>query len=115
MWCYNILGDNKGSILYISYFDSITAGHFLLTSNIVLLKRENHEPILTVKIIEWRKSIDYSSLSIEVNPSRVGKKNVYIFRIGSTPIPSSEQLHISRHHMDKQLNLELPNILLYQL
>ena len=30
----------------------ISAGSVLLTSNIIYLKRENHEPIITVKIIE---------------------------------------------------------------
>ena len=81
MWCYNILGDNNGGTSYILQLDPITAWSVLLTSKIVALKRENPEPILTVKIIEWRKFIDYFDLSIEADPSRVGKKNVYYFNI----------------------------------
>ena len=38
---------------------------------------ENVESILTVKIIERRKFIDYFGLSIDANPSRVGKKNIH--------------------------------------
>ena len=49
----------------------------LLTS--FFLKGGNTEPILTVKRIEWMKFIDYFGLSIEADPSRVGKKNVCIF------------------------------------
>ena len=77
MWCYNILGDNKGSISHLLQLDTTTTGYFLLTSNLVALKRGNYEPILTVKMIEWRKFIDYSGLSIEASPSRVVKLNVY--------------------------------------
>ena len=43
------------------------------------------------------------------------KKNVFFVPIGSTIIPSSGQLHISRYHLDKGFNLELPKLLLYQL
>ena len=64
MWCYNILGDNNGSISHLLKLYPIAVGSILLTSNLVALKRENTEPILTVKIIEWIKLIDYIGLSI---------------------------------------------------
>ena len=89
MWCYNILGYNNGSISHILQLDPINTGYFILTSNLVWLKRENPDPILTVKRIEWRKFNDYFGLSIEADPSRVGKKNLYIFHIYHIPIPSS--------------------------
>ena len=85
MWWYNILGDNEGSISHLLRLDPITAGSILLTDNLVALKRETTEPILTVKITEWRKFIDYSGLSIEDDPSKVGKKNVHFVRIGFIP------------------------------
>ena len=65
MWWYNILGDNEGHISHLLQLDPITAGCDLLTSNLVSLNRVNSEPILTVKIIEWRKFIDYFGLSID--------------------------------------------------
>ena len=37
-------------------------------------KGGNSEPILIVKRTEWRKSIDCFDLSIETDPSKVGKK-----------------------------------------
>ena len=49
MWCYNILGDNNGSISHILQLHPITTGSILLTSNLVALKKGNREPILTVK------------------------------------------------------------------
>ena len=110
-----MLGDNEESISHLLWSDTITAGYFLLTSTIVFLKRENPEPILTVKIIEWRKFIDYFGLSIEADQSRVGKKNIYFVSVGSTPIPSYGQIYISRHRLDKEFNLELPKLRLYQL
>ena len=73
MWCYNILGDNEVSISDILQLDTITSGSVLLTNNLVALKREKPEPILTVKIIEWRKFIDYFGLNIEANLYRLGK------------------------------------------
>ena len=69
--------------------------------NHVALKRENNDPILIVKIIEWRKFIDYFGLSIQVDLSRVGKKNIYFFHIEYLISPSSVKLHTSRHHLDK--------------
>ena len=101
MWWCNILGDNEGSVSYLLWFDPITERYFLLTYSIVFLKRENYEPILTVKIIEWRKLIDYFGLIIEADPSRVGKKNSYFVCMYYKTIPSSAQLHISRHHLYK--------------
>ena len=62
---YNILGDNEGHISHLLRLDTIAAGCDLLTSNLVSLNRGNSEPILTVKIIEWRKFIDYFGLSID--------------------------------------------------
>ena len=81
MWWYNIFGDDEGSISYILRLGTIAAGSVLITTNLVALKRENHEPILTVKRTEWRKFIDYSGLSIETNPSRVGK-NIFFCTLG---------------------------------
>ena len=78
----------------------------MITDNLVSLKRENTEPILTVKIIEWRKLIDYIGLSIEADPSTVGKDNVYMFHIGNIPIPSSVKFHIASHQMEKLIYLE---------
>ena len=77
MWCYNILGDNRGRISHLLWFHLITAGSVLLTSYSVFLKMENPEPILRVKSFEWRKSVDCFGLNIKANPSRVVKKNVF--------------------------------------
>ena len=85
MWWYNIIGDNEGSISHPLRLDSISAGSILLTDNLVALKRENSEPILTVKRTEWRKFVDCFGLSIEAGPSKVVKNNVHFFRIGSIP------------------------------
>ena len=62
--------------------DPITAGYFLLTSNLFALKSEKYKTILTGKIIEWAKFIDYYGLSIEADLTRVGKKNVHLIHIG---------------------------------
>ena len=88
MWWYNIFGDNKGSISDPLRLDTITAGSILLTANIIALKRGNYEPILIVKITECRKFIEYFGLSIEADPSRVGKKNVHFVHIRYKTIPS---------------------------
>ena len=82
MWWYNILGDNEESISHILRLDHISSGSILLTSNLVALKRENSEPILTSKRTEWSKFIDYFGQIIDSNPSRVGKKNVHFFILG---------------------------------
>ena len=87
MWWYNILGDNDGIISPILRLDAITAGYILLTAKLFALKRENSDPILTVKSIEWRKFIDYFGLSIKADPSRVGKKKIHLFHIGYIPRP----------------------------
>ena len=105
MLCYSIPADNEGSISHILQLYRINAGSVLLTSNLIALKRGNYEPILAVETIEWRKFIDYFGLSIEVDPSRVGKKNICFFHIGYIPIPSSVKLHIARHNLDKDFNL----------
>ena len=65
MWCYNILGENKGSISHLLWIDPIAAGSILLTDNLVALKRENSEYICIVKITEWNEFIDYSGLNTE--------------------------------------------------
>ena len=81
LW-YNILGDNKGIVSHLLRLDPINSGSILLTDNLVALKSENSEPILTDKRTEWSKFLDYFGLSIEADPSRVGKNNVYFFHIG---------------------------------
>ena len=101
MWRYNILGDNKGRIPHILRLDPITAGCVLLTAKLVALKRGNIEPILTVKRTEWRKFIDYFGLSIEAEPSRKVKNNVYFPLKGYIPITSFVKSHTAMHHMDK--------------
>ena len=101
LWWYNIIGDNKGSISYILQIGTITVGSILLTTNLVELKRENNDPILAEKIIEWRKFIGYFGLSIEADPSRVGKNNVYLFHIVFITIPLSVKIHISWQHLRK--------------
>ena len=52
MWYCNILGDNNGGISHLLQLITITAESLLITYNAVALKRENLEPILTLKIIE---------------------------------------------------------------
>ena len=76
MWWYNtrILGDNKGSISHLLRHDIISSGSILLTVKLVVLKRENYEPILAVKKTECRKYFNDFGQSIEADPSRVGKK-----------------------------------------
>ena len=100
MWWYNILGDNEGSMPHILQLDPITGGSILLTVKLVVPKKENYDTILTVKITEWRKFIDYFGQNIESNPSKVGQKNPHSVRIGYIPRPSSVNIHISRHHLD---------------
>ena len=82
MWWYNILGDNEGSISNILRIDPITAGYILFTVDLFAPKIINSDPILTLKRTEWRKFIDYFGLSIEANPSKVGKKNVHFSILG---------------------------------
>ena len=108
------VGELQNFELVGMWFDPITEGCFLLTSNIVFMKRKNPEHILTFKIVEWRKFIDYFGLSAEVKPSRVGEKNLYFVHIGSTPSSSSVRPHISRHYLYKEFNLEPPKLCLYQ-
>ena len=115
MGCYNILGDNEGSISHILWLDIITAGYILLTVKLVALKSGNCEPILTVKRTEWRKFIDYLCLSIEADASRAGKKNIYFVHIGCILRTSSAKLHISRHHRYKDFISSPLNLCLYQL
>ena len=105
MWCYNILWYNKESISHILRLNNVTVGSILITVKLVALKRENPEPILTVKINVWRKFIYCFGLIIEANPSRVGNQNIYSIHTGYISILSSVKLHISRHHLDKYFNL----------
>ena len=105
MWWYNILWDNGGSISHLLRLGPITEGSILITNNLVSLKRVNSELILIVKRTEWRKFIDYFGLSTEADPSKVGRKNVHFFCIGSIESTSSENTHIARQHMEKQFNL----------
>ena len=53
---------------------TINKGSILISSNLVALKRGNPDPILTVKIIEWGRFIDYFGLSIEAVPIQRGQK-----------------------------------------
>ena len=99
-----MIGDNYGSISHLLRTDTIDEGSILLTDNLIALKRGNSEPILIVKRTEWSKFIDYFSLSIEANPSRVGKKNVYFVHIGSIPRTPYGNLHITRQQLDKEFN-----------
>ena len=64
------------------WFDVITVGSVLPIAELFFLKRENPEPILTVKRIEWSKLIGYFGVIIESDPFRVVKKNVYFFILG---------------------------------
>ena len=68
-----------------------------------------------MKIFEWRKFIDDLGLNIEADPSKVGKKKVFIFFIGSIPIPSYRHPHMERHNFYKWFNLVPPKICIYQL
>ena len=58
------------------------------------MKIENPDSILTVKIIEWRKLIDYFCQSIETIASRAEKKTIYFVRTGYIPSPSYGHPHI---------------------
>ena len=80
MCWYNIIWYKKRSISHLLRPDPITAGAILLTVNLVALKRGKYEPVLIVKRTEWRKSIDYFGLSIEADPSKVVKNNVFIWK-----------------------------------
>ena len=105
MWCYNILVDNNRSISHLLQLDHFTRGSILLTDNLNSLKRENTESILTVKIIEWRKFIDCYGHSVEADPSRVEKKNIYFVCFGYITSPLNLNNHIVRQHLDKEFNL----------
>ena len=49
IWWYNIIWDNNRIISHILRLDPITAGYVLLTDYLVSMKRQNYEPISTVK------------------------------------------------------------------
>ena len=77
-----ILKYNKGIISHLLRLDHITTGYVLLITNLVEVKRRNTGPILIVNRTEWSRLIGYLGLSIEANPSRVGKNNVYLSILG---------------------------------
>ena len=77
----------------------ITTGYVLITANLVWLKMENPEPILTAKRVEQRKFIDYFGLSIEAEPSRAKKKNVCFSVLGPYQSLNMEHPHIERYQM----------------
>ena len=78
MWWYYILGDNGGIVSDILRVDTITAGYILLAVKIVALKKVNSEPILTVKITEWRKLLNI--LVKVLRPTHPGwSKRTHIF------------------------------------
>ena len=58
MWWYNIIENNEGSISHILWIDPIAVESILLTAKDFATKRENYDPILIVKITEWRKFVD---------------------------------------------------------
>ena len=80
-------------------------GLFYSLLKLFALKRNCFEPIITMNITKRRKFIDYFGISNRADPSRVGKKNIYIFHIGYILSPSSVKLHISRHHLGIDFNL----------
>ena len=94
MWWYNILEYKEGRISHILQLGPSTEGYMLLAANLVALKGGNCETILIVKITEWRKFIDYFSLSIKADPSKVDKNNINIVRIRYISITSSGNTHI---------------------
>ena len=114
MWWYNILGDNDGGLSHNLQFDRITAGSIWLTVKLVAPKRENYEPIWTFKQTEWRKFIDYFGLSIEADPSKVSKNNIYVVCIESIPSTSSGNPHVASQQLDTYFSLETPKLRLYQ-
>ena len=81
MWWHNVLGDNKGIISHLLWLDPITADSVLLAAKIFEMKRENPEPTLIMKIIEWSKLIYCLGVIIEAGASSVGKNKVYIFSV----------------------------------
>ena len=95
MWWYNILKDNEGSISHL--YGLVLLLLCFTRCQPHFSERENPDPILTVKIIEWRKFVDYSGVSIKADPSRVDKKNIYYFGIGYITSPSSGNPRIARH------------------
>ena len=111
MWWYNILGDNKEIMSHIIRLYPINVGYILLDVKLVELERENYDYILIVKRTEWSKFIDYFSLIIEADPSKVGKKNIHFVFIWFMTINSSVNPHISRQHLYKQFS---PKLCLYQ-
>ena len=114
MWWHNILGDTNGSISHLLWLGTIAAGSLLLSANPVAIKRKNSDFILIVKRTLWRKSIDYSSQSIEADPSRVVKNNIFIVYVGYITRPSPIKLHISMHHMEKENLFKPQNLYLYE-
>ena len=63
----------------------------MIKVQLILLKRNNDEPILTAKSIQWMKFIDYIGPSIKADPSRIGGKT-YKFSI----LVLYQTLHLER-------------------
>ena len=61
------------------------------------------------------KLIDYSGLSIEAEPSRVGKNNLHFVYIGSIQITLYGNPHISSQQLHRHFNLEPPKLPLQKL
>ena len=97
--------DNEGRISDILRLYPINAGYILFTADLVTLKRGNSEPILMVRINEWRKLIDYFSISIVADPSRMSKNNMHFVHFGYIPSTSYGNPYIARQNMDKEFNL----------
>ena len=115
MWWYNIIGYNQGIISHILQLDNITEGSMLLNVKPVALKRVTYEPILIVNRTKWRNLIDYFGQSIEADPSKVGKKKIYIFPYWIYTKTFICKLHISRQHLVKYFKSNHEYICLYQL
>ena len=92
--------DNNRSISNLLQLDNFTRGSILLTANLDALKRGNTESILTVTIIEWRKFIGFYGRSVEADPSRVDKKNIYFVCIGYITSPLYVNTHMVRQQLD---------------
>ena len=67
-----------------------------------------------MKRTEWRKFVDYFGRSIDADPSRVVRITYIFVYIGSIPITSSRNPHITEHQMYKLFDLEPPKLRLHQ-
>ena len=101
---------------YLIYYGLILLMPGLIYSPITFLHQKEKilSPLKNIKITEWSKFIDYFGTSIEADPSRVGKKNVYFVHIWYITSPSSINIHIPKQHMDKEFNLLSWCLCMYQ-